>query len=103
MRISDWSSDVCSSDLLAILTGGTVVSEDLGIQLENVTLDMHGTAKRVSITKDETTVVDGAGKKKDIEARCGQIRAQVEDTRSEERRVGKECGSTCRSRWSPYP
>ncbi|HEY9568359.1 MAG TPA: chaperonin GroEL [Thalassobaculum sp.] len=68
---------------LAILTGGTVVSEDLGIQLENVTLDMLGTAKRVSITKDETTVVDGAGKKKDIEARCGQIRAQVEDTTSD--------------------
>src|SRR3546814_18833012 len=68
---------------LAIQTGGTVVSEDLGIQLENVTLDMLGTAKRVSITKDETTVVDGAGKKKDIEARCGQIRAQVEDTTSD--------------------
>ena len=68
---------------LAILTGGTVVSEDLGIQLENVTLDMLGTAKRVSITKDETTVVDGAGKKKDIEARCSQIRAQVEDTTSD--------------------
>src|SRR3546814_20110949 len=68
---------------LAIQTGGTVVSEDLGIQLENVTLDMLGTAKRVSITKDETTVVDGAGKKKDIEARCGQIRAQVEATTSD--------------------
>ena len=68
---------------LAILTGGTVVSEDLGIQLENVTLDMLGTAKRVSITKDETTVVDGAGKKKDIEARRSQIRAQVEDTTSD--------------------
>ncbi len=68
---------------LAILTGGTVVSEDLGIQLETVTLDMLGTAKRVSITKDETTVVDGAGKKKDIEARCSQIRAQVEETSSD--------------------
>ena len=68
---------------IAILTGGTVVSEDLGIQLENVTLDMLGTSKRVSITKDETTLVDGAGKKKDIEARCSQIRAQVEETTSD--------------------
>jgi len=68
---------------LAILTGGQVISEDLGIKLENVTLDMLGTAKRVHITKDDTTVVDGAGKKKDIKARVAQIRAQVEDTTSE--------------------
>jgi len=68
---------------IAILTGGTVVSEDVGIQLENVTMDMLGTAKRVAITKDETTIVDGAGKKKDIEARCSQIRAQVEATTSD--------------------
>ncbi len=68
---------------IAILTGGTVVSEDLGISLDSVTLDMLGTAKRVSITKDETTVVDGAGKKKDIEGRCNQIRAQVEETTSD--------------------
>jgi chaperonin GroEL len=68
---------------IAILTGGTVISEDLGIQLENVTLDMLGTAKRVEITKEETTLVDGAGKKKDITARCNQIRAQVEDTTSD--------------------
>ncbi|WP_193183877.1 chaperonin GroEL [Nisaea sediminum] len=68
---------------IAILTGGTVVSEDLGIQLENVTVDMLGTAKRVQISKDETTVVDGAGKKKDIEARCNQIRAQIEETSSD--------------------
>ena len=68
---------------LAILTGGTVISEDLGIQLETVTLDMMGTAKRVSITKEETTIVDGAGKKKDIQARCNQIRAQVEETSSD--------------------
>src|SRR3546814_11606621 len=100
MRISDWSSDVCSSDLRA---------------------------KRVIITKDETTVVNGVGKKADIQARCGQIKAQIEETtsdydreklqerlaklaggvavirvgRSEERRVGKEGVSTCRSRWSP--
>jgi chaperonin GroEL len=68
---------------LAILTGGTVISEDLGIQLETVTLDMMGTAKRVNITKEETTIVDGAGKKKDIQARCNQIRAQVEETSSD--------------------
>jgi len=68
---------------IAILTGGTVVSEDLGIQLENVSLEMLGTAKRVQITKDETTVVDGAGEKTDIEARCSQIRAQVEETSSD--------------------
>ncbi|RVU39373.1 chaperonin GroEL [Hwanghaeella grinnelliae] len=68
---------------IAILTNGQVISEDLGIKLENVTMDMLGTAKRVTITKDETTVVDGAGKKKDIEARCGQIRSQVEATSSD--------------------
>jgi chaperonin GroEL len=68
---------------IAILTGGTVISEDLGIELETVTLDMMGTAKRINITKEETTIVDGAGKKKDIEARCNQIRAQVEETTSD--------------------
>jgi chaperonin GroEL len=68
---------------IAVLTGGTVISEDVGIQLENVTIDMLGTAKRVAITKDETTIVDGAGKKKDIQARCNQIRAQVEETSSD--------------------
>ncbi|MEQ8701363.1 MAG: chaperonin GroEL, partial [Bauldia litoralis] len=67
----------------AILTGGTVVSEDLGIQLETVTLDMLGKAKKVGITKDETTIVDGSGKKKDIEGRCTQIRAQIEETTSD--------------------
>jgi len=68
---------------IAILTGGTVVSEDVGINLETVDVKMLGTAKRVTITKDETTVVDGAGKKKDIEARCAQIRTQIEDTTSD--------------------
>ncbi|MGI9381786.1 MAG: chaperonin GroEL [Methyloligellaceae bacterium] len=68
---------------IAILTGGQVVSEDLGIKLENVSLDMMGTAKRVSIDKDNTTIVDGAGKRKDIEGRCNQIRAQVEETSSD--------------------
>jgi chaperonin GroEL len=68
---------------LAILTNGQVVSEDLGIKLENVTIDMMGTAKKISITKEETTIVEGAGKKKDILGRCNQIRAQVEETTSD--------------------
>jgi len=68
---------------LAILTSGQVISEDLGIKLENVSLDMMGSAKRVAITKEETTVVEGAGKKKDIEGRCNQIRAQIEETSSD--------------------
>ena len=68
---------------MAILTGGQVISEDLGIKLESVTLDMLGKAKKVVITKEETTIIDGAGKKKEIEGRCTQIRAQVEDTTSD--------------------
>jgi len=68
---------------IAILTGGTAISEDLGIKLENVTLDMLGTAKKVSITKEETTIVDGAGEKKDIEGRVAQIKAQIEETTSD--------------------
>jgi chaperonin GroEL len=68
---------------IAILTGAQVISEDLGIKLENVTLDMLGTAKSITITKEETTIVDGSGKKKDIQGRCGQIRAQIEETTSE--------------------
>jgi chaperonin GroEL len=68
---------------MAILTGGQVISEDLGIKLENVSLNMLGTCKRVSIDKDNTTIVDGAGKKADITARCGQIRQQIEQTSSD--------------------
>ncbi|MCE2510403.1 MAG: chaperonin GroEL [Alphaproteobacteria bacterium] len=68
---------------IAILTGGQVISEDLGIKLENVTLSMLGSAKKVSATKDDTTIVDGAGKKGDIKARVGQIRSQIEETTSE--------------------
>ena len=68
---------------LAILTGGQVISEDLGMKLESVTMDMLGTAKRVSITKDETTIVDGQGEKKEIEARVTQIRGQIEETTSD--------------------
>jgi chaperonin GroEL len=68
---------------IAVLTGGQVISEDLGIKLDNVTLDMLGSAKKIVITKDDTTIVDGAGKKKDIEARVAQIRAQIEETTSD--------------------
>ncbi len=68
---------------IAILTGGQVISEDLGIKLENVSLNMLGTAKRITITKEETTIVDGAGKKKEIEGRVSQIKAQIEETSSD--------------------
>ncbi|MGV3550826.1 chaperonin GroEL, partial [Rhizobium sp.] len=68
---------------IAILTGGTVISEDIGIKLENVTLDMLGRAKKVSISKENTTIVDGAGSKGDIEGRVAQIKAQIEETTSD--------------------
>ncbi|MFC3073868.1 chaperonin GroEL [Shinella pollutisoli] len=68
---------------IAILTGGTVISEDLGIKLENVTLDMLGKAKKVSISKENTTIVDGAGQKAEIEGRVAQIKAQIEETTSD--------------------
>jgi chaperonin GroEL len=68
---------------IAILTGGTMISEDLGIKLENVTLNMLGRAKKVVIEKENTTIVDGAGAKKDIEARAGQIKVQIEETTSD--------------------
>jgi chaperonin GroEL len=68
---------------IGILTGGQVISEDLGIKLENVTLAMLGRAKRVLIEKENTTIVEGAGKKTDIVGRCNQIRAQVEETTSD--------------------
>ncbi len=68
---------------IAILTGGQVISEDLGMKLENVTMDMLGTAKKIHITKDETTIVDGNGEKAEIEARVTQIRGQIEETSSD--------------------
>jgi chaperonin GroEL len=68
---------------IAILTGGQVISEDLGIKLESVSLEMLGRAKRILISKEETTIIDGNGKKGDVEGRCAQIRAQTEDTTSE--------------------
>jgi len=68
---------------IAVLTGGQVISEDLGIKLENVTIDMLGSSKKVTITKDDTTIVDGVGEKAAIEARIGQIKKQIEDTTSD--------------------
>ena len=68
---------------LAILTGGQVISEDLGMKLENVTMDMLGSAKKITLTKEETTIVDGAGDKAEIEARVAQIRTQIEETSSD--------------------
>ncbi|MBA4782583.1 MAG: chaperonin GroEL [Rhizobiales bacterium] len=68
---------------IAILTGGTVISEEVGIKLESVTLDMLGTAKKVSISKENTTIIDGAGTKTDIEGRVAQIKAQIEETTSD--------------------
>ncbi|MCF8483955.1 MAG: chaperonin GroEL [Rhodobacteraceae bacterium] len=68
---------------IAILTGGQVISDDLGMKLESVTIDMLGRAKKVSITKDNTTIIDGGGEKAEIEARVGQIRTQIEETTSD--------------------
>jgi chaperonin GroEL len=68
---------------LAILTGGQVVSEELGIKVESITLDMLGRAKKVRIDKENTTIIDGAGKKAAIQGRCAQIRAQIEETSSD--------------------
>ena len=82
---------------IAILTGGQVISEDLGIKLENVTLDMLGQAKRVRIEKENTTIIDGAGKKDDIEGRCTQIR------RRSRRRPPTTTARSCRSGWPSSP
>ena len=68
---------------MAILAGGQVISEDLGIKLENVTLDMLGKAKRIRVEKENTTLIDGGGKKDDIQGRCTQIRQQIEETTSD--------------------
>ena len=86
---------------IAILTGGTAISEDLGIKLENVTLNMLGRAKKVMIDKENTTIVNGAGKKKDIEDRITQIKAQIEETTSDydreklQERLAKLAGGVC--------
>ncbi|MBO4285215.1 MAG: chaperonin GroEL [Alphaproteobacteria bacterium] len=83
---------------MAILTGGQVISEELGMKIENVTLDMLGTSKRVEITKDDTTIIDGAGDKADIKARTTQIKSEIEATKSDydreklQERLGKLSG-----------
>src|SRR3546814_1756652 len=88
---------------IAILTAGNVVSEELGTKLENVTLGMLGRAKKIIIDKDNTTVVDGAGARSDIDARVAQIRAQIETTTSDydreklQERVAKLAGGVARS------
>ena len=79
---------------IAIVTGGTLISEDAGIKLDNVTLKMLGSAKRVSIDKDSTTIIDGAGEKKDIKARISQIKAQIEDF-DLRLRQGEAAGAAC--------
>ncbi len=80
-------------DIAVLLTSGQMIAEDLGIKLETVTLNMLGRAKKVRIEKENTTIVDGAGKKKDIEARVQQIKAQIEETTSDYDR------ESCRSVW----
>ena len=80
---------------IAVLTGGQAISEDLGIKLEKVTLAMLGKAKKVLIDKENTMIVDGAGKKADIEARVNQIKAQIEETTSDY--------DNCRSGWPNSP
>jgi len=83
---------------IAILTGGTVISENLGIKLENVKITDLGKAKKILIEKENTTIVEGAGKKADIQGRCGQIRAQIEDTtRTTPREAAGASGET--GRW----
>ncbi len=90
---------------IAVLTNGQVISEDIGIKLENVTIEMMGRAKKVSITKEETTIVEGSGKKKDIEGRCAQIRAQIDETTSDydreklQERLAKLAGRDPCRRW----
>ncbi len=91
---------------IAILTGGQVISEDLGMKLESVTMDMLGSAKKVTITKDETTIVDGAGAKAEIESRVTQIRTQIENTTSDydreklQERLAKLTGGVASSAWA---
>ena len=83
---------------IAVLTGGTVISEDLGVKLENVTLEQLGRAKKITVDKDATTLVEGAGKQADIRGRCDQLRSQIETTDSDydrekyQERLAKLCG-----------
>ena len=90
---------------IAILTNGELISEDIGIKLENVTLDQLGTAKKVEITKEETTIVDGAGSKKEIQGRVAQIRAQIEETTSDydKEKLQERLAKFCLLYTSPSP
>ena len=93
---------------IAILTGGQVISEDLGIKLENVTLEMLGQSKKLRVEKENTTIIDGAGKKDDIEGRCTQIRQQIEETTSDydrekfQERLAKLVGGVAVIRVAPF-
>ncbi|WP_229889788.1 chaperonin GroEL, partial [Streptomyces griseomycini] len=86
---------------MAVLTGATVVSEEVGLKLDQVGLDVLGSARRVTVTKDDTTIVDGAGKKEDVEGRVGQIKAEIETTDSDwdreklQERLAKLAGGVC--------
>jgi len=82
---------------IAILTGGQVVTEEVGLKLENVTLDLLGTARKVVITKDETTIVEGAGTESDIKGRINQIKTEIENTDSD------YDGRSSRSAWPSCP
>jgi chaperonin GroEL len=87
---------------MAIVTGGRVIAEELGLKLENVTLKDLGHAKKVVIDKDHTTIIDGAGARKDIEGRCNEIRKQIEDTTSDYA-TGRSSRSAWRSSWAAWP
>jgi chaperonin GroEL len=89
---------------IAVLTAGNMIAEDLGITLENVTLQMLGKAKRVRIEKENTTIIDGAGSKKDIEGRIGQIKAQIEETTSDyDKEKAAGAAGEARGRRRGYP
>ena len=83
---------------MAILTGGQMIAEDLGVDFENVTLAMLGRAKRVRIEKENTTIIDGAGERKDIEGRISQIKAQIEETTSDYDRAELRASGEARGR-----
>jgi chaperonin GroEL len=88
---------------IAILTGGTAISEDVGIKLENVTLQMLGRAKKVVIDKENTTIIEGAGKKKDIDGRVTQIKQQIEETSSDYDRKAAGAARQARGRCCSDP
>jgi chaperonin GroEL len=94
---------------IAILTGATVISEEVGLSLEKATLNDLGTAKKIQVSKEETTIIDGAGSEADIKGRCEQIRQQVEETTSDydreklQERLAKLAGGVAVISWAPPP